>query len=107
MKRYDIHYVRLDPAEGSEMAKTRPAVIVSLDVLNALLPTVVVCPLTTRQRPAWRSRLQVKVAGKQADVCAEQIRTVSKSRLSRRIGSLSQIEAKSLRHLLSEMYGEP
>lgn len=107
MRRYDVHYVRLDPAEGSEMAKTRPAVIVSLDALNALLPTVVVCPLTTRQRPAWRSRIQIKVAGKSADVCAEQIRTVSKSRLSRRIGSLAPSEAKALRHLLSDMYGEP
>lgn len=107
MKRYDIYYVRLDPSEGSEMAKTRPAVIVSLDILNGLLPTVVVCPLTSRQRPTWRSRLQVKVANRNADVCVEQIRTVSKLRLGKRIASLSAGDAKTLRLLISEMYGEP
>ncbi len=106
MKRGEIYWIRLDPAEGSEIGKTRPCVIVSMDFLNDALPTVVVCPLTSTIRPAWRTRLQVKCAGRRADVCAEQIRTVSKRRLGAKLGTLTDTEATALRQLLSEMYGE-
>jgi len=95
----------LDPVEGSEMGKTRPCVVVSLDSLNLILPTVVICPLTSRLRPHWRTRLQVRAAGQASDVCADQIRVVSKSRLAGRIGRLSQDDARALHELLTEMYG--
>lgn len=107
MKRYDVYYARLDPVEGSEIGKTRPCVIVSLDALNAALPTLVVCPLTTKLRPQWRSRLRVNSAGKPADVCADQIRVLSKTRLTRKLGTLTAKEITALRGLLTEMYGEP
>jgi len=106
MKRDEIYWGRLEPVEGSEMGKTRPCVIVSLDSLNAILPTVVICPLTNVLRPHWRTRLQVKCAGRKADVCAEQIRVVSKARLADKIGDLSAEEATALRELLTDMYGE-
>ena len=80
-KRYDIFWVSLDPARGSELRKTRPGVIVSLDVLNRALATVVVCPLTSQLHPNWRTRLDVKVAGKTVEIAADQIRAVSKARL--------------------------
>ena len=106
MKRYEIRWAQLDPAKGSEMAKTRPVVIVSLDALNARLQTVTVCPLTPQLHPAWRTRLGVRVAGKGAEIAADQIRTVSKSRLGAKLGVLSAADAGSLRRLLTEMYGE-
>lgn len=56
--RYDIHWVDLEPVRGSELRKTRPAVIVSLDVLNRALETVVVCPLTTKLHPDWRAEME-------------------------------------------------
>jgi mRNA interferase MazF len=87
------------------MRKTRPAVIVSLDVLNQALKTVVVCPLTTQLHPQWRSRVVVKVRGRAAEIAADQIRTVSKRRLGRKVGSLSARDAAVLRRLLGEMYG--
>lgn len=105
MKRYDVYWCRFDPTEGSEMGKTRPCVIVSLDALNCALPTVVVCPLTSALRPNWKTRLQITCAGMPADVCAEQIRAISKKRLQRKIGSLSKKETESLQELLGEMYG--
>ena len=80
--------------------------IVSLDVLNHALGTVVVCPLTTQLHPGWRTRLQVRVAGKRAEIAADQIRTVSKSRLGKKLGSLSHRDAATLRRLLGEMYAE-
>jgi mRNA interferase MazF len=104
-KRYNIHWVNLDPVRGSEFRKTRPAVIVSLDVLNQALETVVVCPLTTRLHPDWRSRISVKVKGRSSEIAADQIRAVSKSRLGKKLGSLSARDTAALRRLLGEMYG--
>ncbi|MBI4025756.1 MAG: type II toxin-antitoxin system PemK/MazF family toxin [Verrucomicrobia bacterium] len=66
--RYNICWVELDPVRDSELSKTRPAVIVSLDVLNRALETVVICPLTTRLHQDWRTRLQVKLGGKRAEI---------------------------------------
>lgn len=104
-RRYDVHWVRLDPARGSELRKTRPGVLVSLDVLNRALETVVICPLTSRLHPNWRTRLSVKVAGKTVEIAVDQIRAVSTGRLGKKLGSLSAREAAALRRLLSEMYG--
>lgn len=106
MKRYEIRWTALDPIRGGEMAKTRPAVIVSLDALNERLATVTVCPLTTQLHPAWRSRVQVRCAGRPAEVAVDQIRTVSKVRVGDKIGSLTKEEAAALRRAITEMYGE-
>lgn len=106
VKRYEIRWASLDPARGAEMAKTRPVVVVSLDELNARLDTVTVCPITSRLHPAWRCRLQVRCAGKPAEVAADQIRTISKNRLGPRMGRLADEQAAALRRLLTEMYGE-
>jgi mRNA interferase MazF len=105
-KRYDVHWVTLYPTRGSGLRKTRPAVIVSLDVLNRALETVVVCPLTTQLHPAWRSRVPVKISGKPAEIAADQIRAVSKSRLGKKIGLISARDAAALRRLLGEMYAD-
>jgi len=105
-KRYEIWWTELDPSRGSELRKTRPAVIVSLDVLNRALETVVVCPLTSQLHSDWRTRLPVKVAKKPAEIAVDQIRSVSKSRLRSRLGVLSGPDAAALRRLLGEMYAD-
>jgi mRNA interferase MazF len=106
MKRYDICWANLDPVQGAEMAKKRPVVIVSLDVMNAQLQTITVCPLTSQLHPGWRSRIQVHCAGQPAEIAADQIRTLSKTRLGTKLGSLTPADAASLRRLITEMYGE-
>ena len=106
MKRYEVRWVSLDPVQGAEMAKTRPAVIVSLDALNQHLQTVTICPLTTQLHAAWRTRLGCRVGGRSAEIAVDQIRTVSKARLGRKLGTLSNEEALALRRLITEMYGE-
>ncbi len=105
-KRYDIVLARLDPSHGAEMAKPRPVVIVSSDEMNAALETVVVCPLTIRLHPRWRSRIQIRSAGKPAEVAVDQIRTISQSRLGKRVDALMPSAAEKLRRLISEMYGD-
>jgi len=105
VRRYEIRWANLEPARGAEMAKRRPVVIVSLDVLNEQLQTVTVCPLTTSLHPSWRSRLQVRVGRRKAEIAVDQIRTISKSRLGLRIGVLSGDYAVVLRRVITEMYG--
>ena len=107
MKRYEIRWAAFDPARGGEMAKTRPAVIVSMDAFNQRMDIVTVCPLTSVLHPTWRSRIQVKCAGRPAEIAADHIRTMSKTRLGKKLGSLSRAEALMLRQLITELYGEP
>ena len=106
IQRYEIRWADLGPSRGAEMAKERPVVVVSLDALNERLQTVTVCPLTSPLHPAWRSRMPVRSAGRPAEIAVDQIRALSKSRLGRRTGALSEAEAAALRRLITEMYGE-
>lgn len=106
MKRYDVRWAALDPARGAEMAKTRPVVIVSLNALTDQLQTVTVCPVTSQLHPAWRTRLGVRVGGRNAEIVVDQIRTINKARIGKRIGTLNESDAGALRRLITEMYGE-
>lgn len=106
MRRYEIYCADLNPTIGSEICKIRPVVIVSQDGMNKHLETVVVCPLTSKLHPAWRTRLQIQCAGRAAEIAVDQIRTVSKSRLKQKIDQLSAADALRLRKLITEMYGE-
>ncbi len=106
MKRYEVRWAALDPTESSEMAKTRPVVIVSLDALNQRLSTVTICPLTTQLHPDWRTRLGVRLGRRNTEIAVDRIRTISKSRLGRKVGTLSENDARALRRLITEMYGE-
>ncbi|MEP6778308.1 MAG: type II toxin-antitoxin system PemK/MazF family toxin [Gemmatimonadaceae bacterium] len=106
MRRYEIRWAALDPTRGSEMAKTRPVVVVSLDELNAVMRTVTVCPLTTQLHPTWRTRMTVRVARKVAEIAVDQIRSISKERIGEKLGTLNERDASALRRLISEMYGE-
>ena len=104
MKRHEIHWCRLDPIEGREMAKPRPCVIVSRDELNAHLSTVVICPVTSSLHPQWRTRLPIRCDARNAEICPDQIRTVSKSRLGPKIGKLSPKKSADLTRLLADLY---
>ena len=106
MKRYEIRWARLDPIEGSEMGKTRPVVIVSLDVLNDKLRTVTVCPVTRQLHPQWRTRLLIQCAGRPAEIAVDQIRTIARTRVRSQVGKLSSNAGAALRQLIREMYAE-
>ncbi len=106
VERYAIFLANLDPTRGSEIAKTRPVVVLSQNEMNRFLDTVIVCPLTSRLHPRWRSRIPVRCEGRKAEIAVDQIRTISKSRLAQRIGALTPADAASVRRLIVEMYGE-
>jgi len=105
VERYSIYWVDLNPVIGSENSKVRPAVVVSDDLMNTHLQTVVVCPLTSKLHPGWRSRIVIDCAGNTSEIAVDQIRTVSKLRLKQEIDYISDEAAGKLRKLLVEMYG--
>jgi mRNA interferase MazF len=106
VQRYEVYFADMNPAQGSEIRKIRPVVVVSQNAMNNYLETVVICPLTSSLHPTWRSRLQISCAGKAAEIAVDQIRTISKTRLRQKIDTLSKADAALLRRLISEMYGE-
>lgn len=106
IKRYDIYFADLNPTLGSEIKKVRPVVIVSQDEMNKYLDTVVVCPLTSKLHPLWRTRIQIQCANKNAEIAVDQIRTISKQRLKNKVDRLSASQAAQLRKLITDMYGE-
>jgi len=104
-QRYGIYLAALDPTIGREMAKTRPVVVVSLNVFNRHVDTVVVCPLTSKLHHGWRSRLETRCAGQPSEIAVDQIRTISTSRLVKKVDALKAPVAEKLRQLIVEMYG--
>lgn len=87
VKRGDVYWVNLDPTIGTEIKKTRPALIVSPDDMNAALPRVIIAPLTSKGQPLG-CRPQVKFAGKSARILLDQLRSVDKRRLAGKMGEI-------------------
>ena len=106
VERYGIYLADLNPTRGAEIAKTRPVVVVSRDEMNRYLDMIVVCPLTTKLHPRWRSRIPVTCARRKAEIAVDHIRTISKDRLAKRLDHLSAADAARTRRLIVEMYGE-
>ena len=104
--RYETYFADLNPTVGEEIHKVRPVVVISQNEMNQLLNTIVVSPLTSVLHPQWRSRLQIQCASKEAEVAVDQIRTISKQRLKKKIDKLSTEDAIQLRRIIVEMYGE-
>jgi mRNA interferase MazF len=90
MKRREVWWVNFDPAVGGEIKKKRPAVIVSNDASNKFLNRVQVVPLTSKTDHLYASEALVVFEGKESKAMADQLATVSKLRLFKRAGVLSQ-----------------
>ena len=106
VERYGIYLADLNPTRGSEINKVRPVVVVSQNEMNRHLDTVVVCPLTTKLHPRWRGRLRCVCANRKAEIAVDQIRTISKGRLRKKLDQLEAPAASQLRRLIAEMYAE-
>ena len=103
--RFEVYLVSLDPTVGTEIRKTRPCVIISPNEMNRHLQTVIVAPMTTKGRP-YPTRVTCKFRGKRGLVVLDQIRTVDRVRLVKRIGKLSGSENSALLSVLGEMFAE-
>ena len=105
ISRGEVHLVRLDPTLGSEIQKTRPCVVVSPDELNAHLRTVIVAPMTTSGR-AYPWRVRCRFQQRAGYVVLDQLRTVDRERLVRKLGRLSGSTLVDVLGVLQELFAD-
>lgn len=103
VRRGQVYLVSLGPAKGREIKKTRPCVVVSPDELNAHMRTYIVAPLSTGSH-AYPFRISCRFQGKAGHVVLDQIRTVDRGRLVRRLGRLSSQALERSLLVLGEMF---
>lgn len=103
IERFAVYWVELDPTKGSEIAKTRPCVIVSPDVVNQRLKTVIIAPLTSTMKP-YPTRVDCEIDHKQGQVALDQIRVVDKVRLRKKMGQLADDTAQQIAHALVALF---
>ena len=101
--RFDVFLVRLDPTQGREIRKTRPCLVISPDEMNHHIDTVIVAPMTTKGRP-YPTRVQIRFKGKSGQIVLDQIRTVDKSRLVKRLGKIDEVARTHVLALLAELF---
>ncbi len=102
IKRYEIYLVKLNPTVGSEIQKTRPCIVISPNEMNAL-KTVIVAPMTSKGFD-FIFRPKIKFEKKDGLVLLDQIRTVDKTRLVKKLGCLDKQAAKEISNMLVKMF---
>jgi mRNA interferase MazF len=102
MKQYDIFLVSLDPTVGHEIKKTRPCLIISPDEMNEHISTVIIAPMTTKSRD-YPTRVSTSLKGKKGWVVLDQIRTIDKKRLIKKLGHLHKGKVQEVKAILQEM----
>lgn len=103
VQRFDVWLVALDPTVGSEIKKTRPALVVSPDEMNTHINTVIVAPMTTKGRD-YPTRVPCEFQGKSGQVVLDQLRTVDKKRLVKQLGELDSPTAGIVLDTLAELF---
>ena len=107
MKRGEVWWVEFDPAVGSEIRKTRPAVIVSNDSANRNLGRVVVVPMTSSTSRQYPGEAVITVAGQSSKAMTDQIMAADKSRLKTQLGTLSKADILALEEAIKVHLGLP
>lgn len=105
VKRFDVFLVNLDPTIGSEIQKTRPCVIISPDEMNHYIATVIIAPMTTKGK-AYPTRVVCQFQEKKGYIVLDQIRTIDKARLVKKLGQISEDEQRVVLDTLAEMFAE-
>lgn len=103
INQYELVLVNLDPTMGSEMKKTRPCVVISPNEMNKHLQTIVIAPLTNSSK-TYPTRVEVNQTQTKGWVVLDQIRTVDRIRIIKKIGILSTSEIETVKAVIKETY---
>ena len=104
-RRFEVYLVNLDPTLGSEIKKARPCLIISPDEMNLHIATVIVAPMTSKGTD-YPTRVSCRFEGKTGQVVLDQIRTIDKQRLVKRLGTIGQETQQEVLRTLAEMLAE-
>lgn len=103
IKRFEIYLVNLDPTLGHEIKKTRPCLVISPNEMNLHISTVIVAPMTTKSR-AYPTRISCRFRGKLGEIVLDQVRTVDRLRLVKKLGSVEPVVQRKTLQVLQEMF---
>lgn len=103
IKRFDVYLINLDPTIGHEIQKTRPCLIISPDETNRFVSTVIVAPMTTKGKN-YPTRVACTFQGKKGQIVLDQIRTIDKERLVKKLGTISSNVQNNILNILQEMF---
>lgn len=105
IQRFDVCLVNLDPTVGSEIKKTRPAVIISPDSMNASrLRTIIAAPMTSRIKDNFPTRVKVSFKGKDGQIALDQLRAIDRSRIIRKLGTIESGVGAKVLNIISVMF---
>ncbi|MBS1759567.1 MAG: type II toxin-antitoxin system PemK/MazF family toxin [Bacteroidetes bacterium] len=105
IKQYELVLVNLDPTIGSEMKKTRPCAVISPNEMNKYLQTIVVAPLTSSSKP-YPTRVEINQAKTKGWIVLDQIRTVDRTRVVKKLSNLAKSEIEAVKTVIMETYVE-
>ena len=105
IRQYEIVLVNLDPTIGSEMKKTRPCAVISPNEMNKFLQAIVVAPITSSSKP-YPTRVEIRQTRTKGWIVLDQIRTVDRVRIIRKLGSLTTAEIEAVKTVIKETYVE-
>lgn len=105
IRQYEVYLISLDPTIGHEIKKARPCVIISPDEMNKNISTVIIAPMTTQSR-FYPTRIPLKFTGKEAWIVLDQLRTVDRKRLIKKLGEIDQEIINRVKSVIKEMLVE-
>ena len=105
VQRFDVFLINLDPTQSSEIQQVRPCLVISPDEMNKTIATVIVAPMTTKEK-SYPTRVPCHFQGKTGQIVLDQIRTVDKTRLIRKLGEIDADEQRAVLDTLAEMFAE-
>ena len=103
VERFEVYLVNLDPTVGKEIKKTRPCLVVSPSEMNRFIATVIVAPMTTKGQD-YPTRIPCTFQGKRGQIVLDQMRTVDKIRLIRKLGKIDQRTQTKVLVTLNELF---
>ena len=103
VKRFDAYLVNLDPTIGSEIQKTRPCLVISPDEMNSNIRTVIVAPMTSTQK-GYPTRVLCTFQKKKGQIVLDQLRTIDKERLIKRLGTIKSKEQLEVISILQRLF---